>query len=73
MEASSNDVQISLLAIKEAENKQLALYVKQLEQTYNELCDRFNALQQLHFRKEKKRKQIGFKQGGQNGNRGKSN
>ena len=66
METTSNEQLVSLLIVKELEIKELKLYITQLEETYNTLCDRYNELMHLHFSKEKKRKQIGFRQNGGN-------
>lgn len=58
----TNDVLISLLAVRELELKELHIYLSQLEAEINSLTVKYNKLYVLHYTKEKKT--IGFKQGG---------
>lgn len=60
MEAS-NEVLISLLASKELELKEMHLYIRQLESSYNDLAIKYNKLLETHYAK-KKRSVVGFKQ-----------
>ena len=62
METTSNEQLISLLIAKELELKETTLYLRKLEETYNELCEKYNELMHLPYSKDKKHKSIGFKQ-----------
>lgn len=58
---NNETILLSLLSAKENELKEMLLYIRQLESSYNDLAEKHNKFVEKYYAKSK-RKVVGFKQ-----------